>query len=300
MKVKEKSEKAGLKLNIQKSKIMASSPITPQQTDVDGNNRNSDRLLFSWAPKSLQTVTAAMKLKDAYFWEKSYGKSRQCIKKQRHHFADKGPSSQSYDFFSSHVWMWELDHEEGWAPKNWCFWTVVLEKTLESPWTARRSNQSILKEINPENSLEGLMLKLKFQYLDHLMQRANSLEKTLTVGKVERKRSRWQTMGWLAGITDSMNMIWANSGRQWGTEKPRMLQSMGSQRVGHDWATEQQQNMIIYFTSWYDRKKICLRKILIYLLEKSITKCFKWVYSKVRLSATCPYIPTTIPTSVWK
>ena len=174
------------------------------------------------------------------------------------------------------------------------------EKTLESPWTARRSNQSILKEINPENSLERLMLKLKFQYLDHLMQRVDSLEKTLMLGKVEGwKRRGWQKMRWLDGITDSMDMIWANSGRQWGTEKPGMLQSMGSQRVGHDWATEQQQNMITYFTSWCDRKKICLRKILIYLLENSITKCFKWVYSKVHLSATCPYIPT-IPTSVWK
>ena len=146
-------------------------------------------------------------------WKKSYGKSRQCVKKQRHHFADKGPSRQSYDFFSSHVWIWELDHEEGWAAKNWCFWTVVLDKTLESPWTARRSNQSILKEINPENSLERLMLKLKFQYLDHLMQRANSLEKTLMLGKIEGRRRRGQRMRWLDGITDSVTRVWAHSGR---------------------------------------------------------------------------------------
>ena len=86
------------------------------------------------------------------------------FKKQRHCFANKGPSSQSYGFSISHVWMWELDYKESWALKNWCFWTVVLEKTLESPWTARRSNQSILKEISPEYSLEGLMLKLKLQY----------------------------------------------------------------------------------------------------------------------------------------
>ena len=76
-------------------------------------------------------------------------KPRQHIKKQRHYFANKGPSSQSYGFSSSHVWMWELDHKESWAPKNWCFWTVVLEKTLESP---SRSNQSILKEISLEHS----------------------------------------------------------------------------------------------------------------------------------------------------
>ena len=77
-------------------------------------------------------VTAAMKLKDTCFWKKTYDQSWQHIKKQRHYFADKGPSSQSYGFTSSHVWMWELDHKESWAPKNWCFWIVVLEKTLES------------------------------------------------------------------------------------------------------------------------------------------------------------------------
>ena len=96
---------------------------------------------------------------------------------QRCYFANKGPTSQSYGFSSSHVWMWELDYKESWAPKNWCFWTVVLEKTLESPWTARRSNQSILKEINPEYLLGGLMLRLKLQYFGHLIRRADSLEK---------------------------------------------------------------------------------------------------------------------------
>ena len=88
--------------------------------------------LFSWAPKSLQMVTEAMKLKDAP-WKKSYDQPRQDIKKQRHYLAYKGPSSQSYGFSSTHVWMWELDYKESWAQTNWCFWTVVLEKTLESP-----------------------------------------------------------------------------------------------------------------------------------------------------------------------
>ena len=105
------------------------------------------------------------------------------------------------------IWVWELDHKEGWASKNWCFWTVVLEKTLESPWAARRSNQSILKEISPEYSLEGLMLKLKLQYFGHLMRRVDSLEKTLMLGKIEGRRRRgWQRMRWLDGITDSMDM----------------------------------------------------------------------------------------------
>ena len=82
------------------------------------------------------------------------------IKKQRHYFANKGPSSQTDGFSSSHVWLWELDYKESWAPKNWCFWTVVLEKTLESPLDCKEI-QFILKEISPENSLAGLMLKLK-------------------------------------------------------------------------------------------------------------------------------------------
>ena len=86
--------------------------------------------------------------------------------------------------------IWELDHKEGWVLKNWCFWTVVLDKTFRVPWTARRSNQSILKEIDPEYSLEGLMLKLKLQYFGHLMWRVNSLEKTLMLGKIEGRRRR--------------------------------------------------------------------------------------------------------------
>ena len=137
--------------------------------------------------------------------KKSYDQARQHIKKQRHYFANKRSSNQSYGFSSSHVWIWELDHKESWVLKNWCFWTVVLEKTLER--TARWSNQSILKEISPEYSLEGLMLKLKLQYFGHLMQRSDSLEKTLMLGEVDGKRKRgWQRMRWLDGITDSMDM----------------------------------------------------------------------------------------------
>ena len=103
--------------------------------------------------------------------------------------------------------MWELDYKESWAPKNWCFWTVVLEKTLESPLVAKRSNQSILKEISPEYSLEGLMLKLKLQYFGHLMRRAISFERTLMLGKIEGRRRRGQQkMRWLDGIIDSKDM----------------------------------------------------------------------------------------------
>ena len=148
-------------------------------------------------------------------WKESYDQPGQHIKKQRHYFVNKGPSSQGYGFSSSHVWMWELEYKESWALKNWCFWTVVLEKTLRVPWIARRSNQSILKEINPGCSLEGLMLKLKLQYFGHLMRRADSFEKTLMLGKIEGRRRRGrQRMRWLDGISDSMDMSLVNS-RSW-------------------------------------------------------------------------------------
>ena len=140
-------------------------------------------------------------------WKKNYDQPRQNIKKQRHYFANKGPSSQSCGFSSSHIWMWELDHKEGWVLKNWLLWTVVWRRLLRDPWTEWRSNQSILKEINPEYSLEGLMLKLKFQYFDHLMWRTDSFEKTLMLGKIESGRKReWLRMRWLDSITDSMDM----------------------------------------------------------------------------------------------
>ena len=128
------------------------------------------------------------------------------ILKSRHYFSSKGLSSQGYGFSRSHVWMWELDQKESWVLKNWCFWTVVLETTLENPWTARSSNQSILKEISPGYSLEGLMLKVKLQYFGHLIWRTDSLEKTLMLGKIEGGRRRGsQRMSWLNGITDSMD-----------------------------------------------------------------------------------------------
>ena len=135
--------------------------------------------------------------------------------------------------------MWELDCEESWAPRIdaselWCW-----RRLLRVPWTARRSNQSILKEISPEYSLEGLMLKLKLQYFSLLMRRTDSFEKTLMLGKIVGERRRgWQRMRWLDGITDSMDMSWVCSGSWWWTGRPVMLQSMGSQRVGLDRATK--------------------------------------------------------------
>ena len=131
MKVKEKSEKAGLKLNIQKMKIMATSPTTSWQ--IDGKTMETVTDLIFLGSKIAAESDCSHEIQTLAFWKKSYDQPRQHIKKQRRYFANKYPSSQSYGFSSSHVWMWELDHKEGWAPKNWCFWTVVLEKTPDSP-----------------------------------------------------------------------------------------------------------------------------------------------------------------------
>ena len=170
IKVKEESEKVGLKFNIQKTKIKAYSPIISWQ--IDGE-RVVDFIFLG------SKITADGDCNHEIKRHSLEGKlwpTRQHIKKQRHYFVNKGPSSQGYGFSSGCVWMWELDCEES-LVRNWCFWTVVLEKTLRVPWTSRRSNQSILKEISSEYSLEGPMLKLKLQYFGHLMQRADSLEK---------------------------------------------------------------------------------------------------------------------------
>ena len=118
-----------------------------------------------------------------------------CLQVMPPYFANKGLSGQSYGFPSGHVWMWELDYKESWMPKNWWFKMWCWRRLLRVPWTARRSNQSILKEISPEYSLEGLMLKLKLQYFGHLIRRTESLEKILMMGKIEGRRRRgWHRM----------------------------------------------------------------------------------------------------------
>ena len=194
--------------------------------------------LWGGAPKSLQMMTAAMKLKDIAPWKKSYYQPREHIKKQRHYFASKGPSSQSYGFSSSHVWCesWAIKKAECWridAFELWCW-----RRLLRIPWTARRSNQSILKEIIPKYSLEGLLgwnsntLANWCEEPTHL-KRPWHWERWKAGGEGDNRE--WD--GWMASLT-RWTWVWVNSGSWWWTGRPGVLWSVRSQRAGHGWATE--------------------------------------------------------------
>ena len=201
MKVKEESEKVGLKLNIQNTKIMASSPTTSWQIEgetvadfiLGGSKITADGDCSHEIKRHLVLGRKAMTNLDSIL------KSRDITLPTNVHLVKAM-------VFPVVIWMWQLDWKESWVPRNWCFWTVVLEKTLESPLDCKEIQPVHLKEISPEYSLEGLMLKLKLQYFGLLMQRTESLEKTLMLGKIEGWRRGWQRVRWLDGITDSMDM----------------------------------------------------------------------------------------------
>ena len=160
-----------------------------------------------------------------FLWQ--FTLSRQHTKSQRYSFANEGPYSQSYGFSSSYVQMWQLDPKDSWVLKNWWFQLVVLEKTLESPLDCREIKPVHPKGNQPKYSLEGLMLKLKFQYFGHLMWRMDSLEKTLMLGKIEgKRRRRLQRMRWLDSITDSTDS----------TEFEQTLGDSGGQRSLACWS----------------------------------------------------------------
>ena len=181
--------------------------------EVKGKSRNSVRFHFLGLQNQCRWWLQPQNKKMLTPWKNSYDKPRQCIEKWRHHFVDKGPYSQNYSFSSSHVWMWELDHKEGWVPKNWCFWTVEMEKTLESPLDSKE-----IKLVNPKGNQPWIFtgrMKLTLQYFGQLMWRADSLEKTLKLGKIERARGEggdreWD--GWMVSLTQ-WTWVWANSGR---------------------------------------------------------------------------------------
>jgi len=162
------------------------------------------------------------------FWQESYDKPRQCDKKQSDYSADKGPYSQSYGLPSGHIQLWELDCKkkaEGWrndAFELWCW-----RRLLKVPWTARRSNQSIIREINPEYSLEELMLKLKLQYFGYLIWTADSLEKSLMLGKIQGRRRRGRQR-----ITNAMDK---NLGKLWEMLRDRQAWYASLHGVAKSW-----------------------------------------------------------------
>ena len=170
------------------------------------NNRNSDRLYFLGLQNHCRWWLNH-EIRRCLLLERKSMTNLDNIKKQRHHPANKGPSSQVYGFSSSHVWVWEFNFKEGWVLKNWCFWTVVLVKTLESPLDCKEIKPVSPKGNQSRYSLEWLMLKLKLQYFGHLTWRTGSLEKTLMLGKIKGRSKRgWQRMRWLDGITDLRDM----------------------------------------------------------------------------------------------
>ena len=167
------------------------------------NNKNSHRL-YCWGSKITVNSDCSHEIKKTLApWKKSYDQPWQHVKKQGHCFANRGPSSQSYGFSSSHVWMWELDYKESRVPKNWWFWTVVLEKTLESLLDCKE-----IQPIHPKRNQSWIFIwRTDTEAETPMMSRTDSLEKSLMCGKIEdRKRRGQQRMRWSDGITDSMDM----------------------------------------------------------------------------------------------
>ena len=172
-------------------------------------------------------------------WKKSYDKTRHCIKKQRNCLIDKSASSQSYGFSSSDVRMWELDNEKGWALNHWCFWTVVLEKTLENPLDGKE-----IKPVSPKGNQSWIFIGRTDAEAETPILWPPDAKNWLTGNdwcwerlKAGREGDDRGGDGWMASLTQ-WTWIWASSRSWWWTGKPGMLQSMGSQRVGHDWAIE--------------------------------------------------------------
>ena len=214
---------------------MVSGPITSWQIDGEAREIVTDFLFLG------SKITAD----GNYSHEKTktktnYDQHRQHIEKQRHYFVNKGPSSQSYGFSNSHVWMWELDPKESWALENWCFWTLVLEKTLESPLD--------FKEIKPVNS-KGNQSWIFIGRTDADAEAPVLWPPDAKNWLIRKGRWCWERLkaggegddrgwdGWMASPTQ-WTWILASSGSWCGTGRPGVLQSMGLQRVGHDWVTE--------------------------------------------------------------
>ena len=238
MKVKEENEKVGLKLHIQKTKFMASSPITSWQ--IDGETMKTVTDLIFMGSKITADGDCCHEIKRCLLLGRKAMTSLDSILKSRDITLPTKVRLDKTMVFPVVLYgceNWTIKKAEQWridAFELWCW-----RRLLRVPWTARRSNQSILKDTSPGCSLEGLMLKLKLQYFGHLMRRADSFEKILMLGMIEAGGER-DDRGWDGWMASPMRwtLVWTSSRTWWWTRKPGMLQSMGSQRVGHDWATE--------------------------------------------------------------
>ena len=241
-----------------------------------GHNGNRDRLYFLGSKIPLDG-DCSHEIKRLSLWKKSYDQPRQPIKKQRHYFANKGLYSESYGFpvVIYACESWTIKQAECWRTDAFELWRQ--RRFLSVLWTARRPTQLFLKEINPEYSLEELMLKLKLQYFGHLMQRADSLEKTLMLGKTKGKWRRGQRRTrWLDGIINSMTWVWASSRRRWWTGMPRMLQSRGSQ----SWTR---------FSNWKQQQCSFLKKLTLNHVVK--IKTLFWAKVKILIHSKNIYWP---------
>ena len=183
-----------------------------------------------------------MKLKDACSLEESYDNPRKHIRKQRHYFTNRTLSSQSYGFSGSHVWIWKLDYKESWAPKNWCSWTVLLEKTHESPLDCKE-----IQPVHPKGNQSWIFIGRTDVEAETLILWPPDAKNWL-IGK-DPDAEKWERLkaggegdnrgwdGWMAPLT-WWTWVWASSGSWWWTGRPDVLQSTGSQRVWHDWVTK--------------------------------------------------------------
>ena len=218
---------------------MASDPITSWQ--IDGEIIETVRNFIFLGSEITEDGDCSHEIKRCLLLGRKVMTNQDSIlKKQRHYFADKGPYSQRYGFSSSHVWMWELDHKEDWMPKNWCFWAVVLEKILESPWDCKdiqpanpKGNQSWIFISRTDAEAETPILLTTWCKELTQLKKPWCWERLKAGGEGDDRG--WD--GWMASLTQ-WTWIWASSRSWWWTGKPRVLQSMGSQRFGHDWVTK--------------------------------------------------------------